>query len=168
MAFKTDSWGDLSSVMEHWMSHGLVPSPVKLSEWRSLHSFQRLAFSLMAVWLTWAMRDICSGSNIRLRAHKKHLMPQKPFFPLAWNRNNNAAKTCGSVIWCCCHCFLYTCAGVNRIPPAPQCYGWEESISKPQLSLHSTRVSCQSLTRVVMHFCQYSDSVGIFLPPKPF
>lgn len=27
------------------MSHGLVPSPVKLSEWRSLHSFQRLAFS---------------------------------------------------------------------------------------------------------------------------
>lgn len=118
------------------------------------------------------MVDLSHERYLQWQQHKaqgtqKHLMPQKPFFPLAWNRNNNTAKTCGSVIWCCCHCFLYTCAGVNCTPPPP-CYGWEESIAKPQLSLYSTRMSCQSLTCVVMHFCQYSDSVGIFLPPKSF
>lgn len=76
--------------------------------WRSVHSFSeaRLCFN-------GSMVDLSHERYLQWQQHKapgaqKHLMPEEPFFPRAQNRNNNAAKTCGGVIWCCCHCLRYT------------------------------------------------------------
>lgn len=95
--------GDLHSVMEQWMSHGPVRSSLQLSEWRSLHLFERFIFSLMAVWLTWAMRDMCSGSNIELRADQNIWCLKNPSFH--WPEIGTTAQPRRvAVMWCGCHC----------------------------------------------------------------
>lgn len=83
--------------MEHWVSHGLVASPAKLSDGGQHIPFQGLVFALMAVWLTWAMRDICSGSNIRLRAHKNIGCPRNPSFH--WLEIGTTMQPRDAVVW---------------------------------------------------------------------
>lgn len=94
---------------------------------RSVHSF-----SGARLCSNGTMVDLSHERYLQWQQHKapgaqKHLMPEEPFFPLAQNRNNNAAKTCGGVIWCCRHCLLHTthpCAGFWTVHP--QYYGWGE------------------------------------------
>lgn len=135
--------------------------------WRSAHSFSGARLRSNG-----SMVDLSHERYLQWQQHKapgaqKHLMPEEPFFPLARNRNNNAAKTCGGVIWCCCHRLLHTRVQVLKTVHL-QYYGWGECRAQaPKPYVCSDRMSCQS-TCVVMHFRRYNGSVGIFLLPKAF
>lgn len=135
--------------------------------WRSAHSF-----SGARLCSNGSMVDLRHERYLQWQQHKapgaqKHLMPEEPFFPLARNRNNNAAKTCSGAMWCCCHCLLHTRVQVFKTAHL-QYYGWgERRAQAPKPYVCSDRMSCQS-SCVVMHFCRCNDSVGIFLLPKAF
>lgn len=99
--------------------HGALSKPRsggfsrKAFRWRSVHSF-----SGARLCSNGSMVDLSHERYLQWQQHKapgaqKHLMPEEPFFPLAQNRNNNAAKTCGGVIWCGCHCLLHTMDTTN-------------------------------------------------------
>lgn len=132
--------------------------------WRSVHSF-----SGARLCSNGSMVELSHERYLQWQQHKapgaqKHLMPEEPFFPLAQNRNNNAAKTCGGVIWCCCHCLLHTMGRFLNCTPATLRIS-EAASPSPKPCVCSDRMSCHG-SCVVMHFCWCNDSVGIFLLPK--
>lgn len=120
----------------------------------------------MAVWLTWAMRDICSGSNLRLQAHKNIWCLRNPSFH--WLKIGTTMQPRHAVVWSGVAVTASStpmCRFFNCVPPILPLRGVASPSPKPYVC--TDRMSCHS-SCVVMHFCRCNDSVGIFLLPKAF